>query len=147
MPKPRLRRRLPKMPIAEVNVLPYIDVMLVLLVIFMVTAPILTQGVDVELPEVTSEPIEAQPEQEPLVVSLNAQGEYFIELGADSDQALPLDEVIEQVARFKRQNPDIPVLVRGDRRVPYGDVVILMSRLQGAGVTQVGLISRPPEQP
>lgn len=147
MPKPRLRRRLPKMPIAEVNVLPYIDVMLVLLVIFMVTAPILTQGVDVELPEVTSEPIETQPEQEPLVVSLNAQGEYFIELGADSDQALPLDEVIEQVARFKRQNPDIPVLVRGDRRVPYGDVVILMSRLQGAGVTQVGLISRPPEQP
>lgn len=147
MPKPRLRRRLPKMPIAEVNVLPYIDVMLVLLVIFMVTAPILTQGVDVELPEVTSEPIETQPEQEPLVVSLNAQGEYFIEIGADSDQALPLDEVIEQVARFKRQNPDIPVLVRGDRRVPYGDVVILMSRLQGAGVTQVGLISRPPEQP
>ncbi|MFK7161447.1 protein TolR [Marinospirillum sp. MEB164] len=147
MPKPRLRRRLPKMPIAEVNVLPYIDVMLVLLVIFMVTAPILTQGVDVELPEVTSEPIETQPEQEPLVVSLNAQGEYFIELGADSDQALPLDQVIEQVARFKRQNPDIPVLVRGDRRVPYGEVVILMSRLQGAGVTQVGLISRPPEQP
>lgn len=147
MPKPRLRRRLPKMPIAEVNVLPYIDVMLVLLVIFMVTAPMLTQGVDVELPEVASEPIDVQEQNEPLVVSLNAAGEYFIEVGQDSDQALPLDEVIELVARFKQENPALPVLVRGDRRVPYGEVVVLMSRLQGAGVTQVGLISRPPESP
>lgn len=142
----RLRRRPPKPPISEVNVLPYIDVMLVLLVIFMVTAPILTQGVDVELPEVTSEPIQTDEDNEPLVVSLDADGRYYLEMGADSDEPLDLEEAIEQVARFKRQNPDIPVLVRGDRRVAYGDVVILMSRLQNAGVTQVGLISQPPEE-
>ncbi|SFB90083.1 Cell division and transport-associated protein TolR (TC 2.C.1.2.1) [Marinospirillum celere] len=145
MRKQRLRRSPPKPPISEVNVLPYIDVMLVLLVIFMVTAPILTQGVDVELPEVTSEPIQTDEQNEPLVVALDAEGNYYLERGADSDDALTLEELIDQVARFKRQNPDLPVLVRGDRRVAYGEVVILMSRLQGAGVTQVGLISKPPE--
>lgn len=145
MPKQRFRRSHPKPPISEVNVLPYIDVMLVLLVIFMVTAPILTQGVDVELPEVTSEPIKSEPDREPLVVSLDAGGRYYLELGADSDEPLDLDTVITRVAQLKRQNPDLPVLVRGDRRVAYGEVVVLMSALQGAGVTQVGLISRPPE--
>lgn len=145
MRKQRLRRSPPKPPISEVNVLPYIDVMLVLLVIFMVTAPILTQGVDVELPEVTSEPIQTDEQNEPLVVALDAEGNYYLERGEDSDEALTLEEAIEQVARFKRQNPDLPVLVRGDRRVAYGEVVILMSRLQSAGVTQVGLISKPPE--
>ncbi len=147
MSRQRLRRTPPRPPIAEVNVLPFIDVMLVLLVIFMVTAPILTQGVDVELPQVTSEPIPVDEQNEPLVVAINAQGQYFLEMGRDSDEALTLDQVIEQVARIKRQNPALPVLVRGDRRVAYGEVVILMSRLQGAGVTQVGLISRPPENP
>lgn len=141
----RLRRSPPKPPISEVNVLPYIDVMLVLLVIFMVTAPMLTQGVDVELPEVTSEPIQTDEQNEPLVVALDADGHYYLEMGSDSDEALSLEEVIQQVARLKRQNPDLPVLVRGDRRVAYGEVVVLMSRLQGAGVTQVGLISKPPE--
>jgi biopolymer transport protein TolR len=141
----RLRRRPPKPPISEVNVLPYIDVMLVLLVIFMVTAPILTQGVDVELPEVTSEPIQSEDDNEPLVVSLDADGHYYLEMGADSDEALTLEQVIQQVARLKRQNPELPVLLRGDRRVAYGEVVVLMSRLQSAGVTQVGLISQPPE--
>ncbi|SFX49393.1 protein TolR [Marinospirillum alkaliphilum] len=145
MPKQRFRRSHPKPPISEVNVLPYIDVMLVLLVIFMVTAPILTQGVDVELPEVTSEPIKVEQDREPLVVSLDADGRYYMELGADSREPLDLDTVITRVAQLKRQNPDLPVLVRGDRRVAYGEVVVLMSALQGAGVTQVGLISRPPE--
>ncbi|WP_114418304.1 protein TolR [Marinospirillum perlucidum] len=141
----RLRRRPPKPPISEVNVLPYIDVMLVLLVIFMVTAPILTQGVDVELPQVTSEPIQTEEDREPLVVSLDVQGRYYLEMGANSDEPLSLEAVIEQVARIKRQNPELPVLLRGDRRVAYGEVVILMSQLQAAGVTQVGLISQPPE--
>lgn len=145
MPKPRFRRSTPKLPISEVNVLPYIDVMLVLLVIFMITAPILTQGVDVELPEVTSEPIKNDAEHEPLVVSLDAAGRYYLEMGADSDEPLELTAVINQVAALKRQNPQLPVLVRGDRRVSYGEVVILMSALQGAGVTQVGLISKPIE--
>lgn len=145
MPKPRFRRSPAKLPISEVNVLPYIDVMLVLLVIFMITAPILTQGVDVELPQVTSEPINNDADQEPLVVSLDAAGKYYLELGKDSNEPLALAAVIKQVAALKRQNPELPVLVRGDRRVSYGEVVILMSELQGAGVTQVGLISTPLE--
>lgn len=145
MPKQRFRRGHRKPPIAEVNVLPYIDVMLVLLVIFMVTAPVLTQGVNVDLPEVTSEPVKTDQDLEPLVVSVDADGRYYLELGADSKEPLTLTVAIEQVARLKRQNPDLPVLVRGDRRVPYGDIVVLMSELQNAGVTQVGLISRPPE--
>lgn len=145
MRKQRFRRSHRKPPIAEVNVLPYIDVMLVLLVIFMVTAPVLTQGVNVDLPEVTSEPVNTDQDREPLVVSVDADGRYFLELGADSNEPLALTTAIEQVARLKRQNPDLPVLVRGDRRVPYGDIVVLMSELQNAGVTQVGLISRPPE--
>lgn len=147
MPKQRFRRSHPKPPISEVNVLPYIDVMLVLLVIFMITAPILTQGVDVELPQVTSEPIKSDPDKEPLVVSLDAEGRYYLEMGADSKEPMALAAVVEQVARIRRQNPEIPVLVRGDRRVAYGEVVILMSELQNAGITQVGLISRPPENP
>lgn len=145
MPKPRFRRVAAKLPISEVNVLPYIDVMLVLLVIFMITAPMLTQGVEVDLPQVTSEPIEANAEQEPLVISLDAAGRYYLEMGKDSDEPLELAVVIKQVAAYKRQNPELPVLVRGDRRVSYGEVVILMSELQAAGVTQVGLISKPLE--
>jgi len=145
MPKPRFRRSAPRLPISEVNVLPYIDVMLVLLVIFMITAPILTQGVDVELPQVNSEPINNDADQEPLVVSLDASGKYYLEMGADSNEPLALSAIINQVAALKRQNPTLPVLVRGDRRVSYGEVVILMSELQGAGVTQVGLISTPLE--
>lgn len=145
MSKPRFRRRAPKLPISEVNVLPYIDVMLVLLVIFMITAPILTQGVDVELPEVTSEPIKNDADQEPLVISLDAAGRYYLEVGTDSKEPLELSVIINQVAALKRQNPELAVLVRGDRRVSYGEVVILMSELQGAGVTQVGLISKPLE--
>jgi len=94
---------------------------------------------------VTSEPIQSEEDNEPLVVSLDADGHYYLEMGADSDEALTLEQVIQQVARLKRQNPELPVLLRGDRRVAYGEVVVLMSRLQSAGVTQVGLISQPPE--
>ena len=140
----RLRRAgARRRPIAETNVLPFIDVMLVLLVIFMVTAPVLTQGVDVELPQVTSEPVELDANQEPLVVSLDAAGRYYLELGSDSQEPLELTSLIRQVAALKQQNPALPVLVRGDRRVSYGEVVVLMSELQMAGVTQVGLISQP----
>lgn len=145
MAKSRFRRRTPKLPISEVNVLPYIDVMLVLLVIFMITAPVLTQGVDVELPQVTSEPINNDAEHEPAVISLDAQGLYYLEIGADSDEPMELSVIISQVAALKRQNPQLPVLVRGDRRVSYGEVVVLMGELQAAGVTQVGLISKPLE--
>ncbi|NLW04411.1 MAG: protein TolR, partial [Pseudomonadaceae bacterium] len=102
-------------------------------------------GVDVELPQVTSQPINNDAEQEPLVISLDAEGLYYLEMGADSKDPMELSVIIKQVAALKRQNPQLPVLVRGDRRVSYGEVVVLMGELQGAGVTQVGLISKPVE--
>ena len=119
-------------PMADINVVPYIDVMLVLLVIFMVTAPLLMQGVKVELPEADTDPVENQ-DPEPLIVSINDKGELFLNLGADQNQVLSLATVRDRVGVVMRRNPDKPVMVWGDRNVPYGDVVILMSALQDAG--------------
>ena len=137
-----LRRKPGRKPMSEINVVPYIDVMLVLLVIFMVTAPLLTQGVKVELPRAASEPIEAK--EEPLIVSVKADGSLHINLGADTDQALTLSEIRTKVAAVLRRNPDTPVLVWGDVKVPYGSVVTLMSELQGAGAPSVGLVTDVP---
>jgi biopolymer transport protein TolR len=130
-------------PMAEINVVPYIDVMLVLLVIFMVTAPLLMQGVKVELPEADSDPVENQ-DPEPLIVSINDKGELFLNLGADQQQVLSLATVRDRVGAVMRRNPDKPVMVWGDRNVPYGEVVLLMSALQDAGAPSVGLVTEPP---
>jgi biopolymer transport protein TolR len=129
---------------AEINVVPYIDVMLVLLVIFMVTAPLLMQGVKVDLPEADSDPVENQ-DPEPLIVSINNQGELFLNLGADQEQVLSLATVRERVGTVMRRNPDKPVMVWGDRNVPYGEVVVLMSALQDAGAPSIGLVTEPPQ--
>ncbi len=130
-------------PMAEINVVPYIDVMLVLLVIFMVTAPLLMQGVKVDLPEANSDPVENQ-DPEPLIVSINDQGELFLNLGADQKQVLSLATVRDRVGVVMRRNPDKPVMVWGDRNVPYGEVVVLMTALQEAGAPSVGLVTEPP---
>ncbi len=130
-------------PMAEINVVPYIDVMLVLLVIFMVTAPLLMQGVKVELPEANSDPVENQ-DPEPLIVSINDKGELFLNLGADQEQVLSLATVRDRVGVVMRRNPDKPVMVWGDRNVPYGEVVVLMTALQEAGAPSVGLVTEPP---
>ncbi len=130
-------------PMAEINVVPYIDVMLVLLVIFMVTAPLLMQGVKVDLPEANSDPVENQ-DPEPLIVSINDKGELFLNLGADQKQVLSLATVRDRVGAVMRRNPDKPVLVWGDRNVPYGEVVVLMTALQDAGAPSVGLVTEPP---
>ena len=130
-------------PMSEINVVPYIDVMLVLLIIFMVTAPMLMQGVKVELPEAQSDPVENQ-DPEPLIVSVNAKGELFLNLGADQKQVLSLATVRDRVGAVMRRNPEKPVMVWGDRAVPYGDVVVLMSALQEAGVPSVGLVTEAP---
>lgn len=145
MPKQKFRRRPAKLPIAEVNVLPFIDVMLVLLVIFMVTAPMLIQGVEVNLPEVVAAPIDSDPEEEPLVISLKANGRYYLEQGEDSEDPLELTVIINQVQAIKKHNPQLPVYIRGDRQVTYGEIMGLMDKLKGAGVTQVELITTPPE--
>lgn len=131
-------------PMAEINVVPYIDVMLVLLVVFMVTAPMLMQGVQVELPQAPSTPMDDN-DDEPLIVSVKADGTYFLNLGQDQDSAKPLGEITEAVGKVLRQQPQTSVLVWGDQAVPYGVVVSLMSELQVAGAPSVGLVTDPPE--
>ncbi|TDX29007.1 cell division and transport-associated protein TolR [Modicisalibacter xianhensis] len=130
-------------PMGEINVVPFIDVMLVLLVIFMITAPMLTQGVQVDLPQVTSEPIEDIEDREPIIVSVDKEGQYFISLG-DEETPVSLEEISDKIIIILQRRPETPVLVRGDRNVPYGQIVTLMSTLQVAGVPNVGLISEPP---
>jgi biopolymer transport protein TolR len=127
-------------PIAEINVVPYIDVMLVMLVIFMITAPLLKTGVDVELPQASAKPIK-EPPSEPLVLSVNSAGEYFLSVGADPEAALDEQSLMALVAAVIRRDPKKSVLVRGDRSVDYGRVVRAMALLQAAGVPQVGLLT------
>lgn len=138
-----MRRRARFRPMAEINVVPYIDVMLVLLIIFMVTAPMLMQGVDVELPQAKTEPVENQ-DSEPVIVSINAQGELFLNVGGQEDQAITIATVQQRVGAVIRRSPDKPVLVWGDKAVPYGDVVGLMAALQAAGAKGVGLVTEDP---
>ncbi len=133
-------------PMAEINVVPYIDVMLVLLVVFMVTAPLLMQGVKVELPQAPSTPID-QKDDEPLIVSIKKDGSYFLNVGGDGEKEKPLAVIKETVAKVLKQKPNTPVLVWGDHMVPYGKVVQLMSELQNAGAPSVGLVTDPPQNP
>ena len=137
--KTKHKRRL----VAEINVVPYIDVMLVLLIVFMVTAPMLMQGVKVELPQAPSAPLDDQ-EQEPLIVSVKADGSYYLDLGNGKNVQEALPSIVEKVAKILRQQPKTPVLVWGDARVDYGEVVTLMSELQNAGAPSVGLVTEPP---
>ena len=129
--------------LAEINVVPYIDVMLVLLIIFMVTAPLLMQGVRVDLPQAPSAPIDDK-NDEPIIVSIKKDGSYFINLGANQEQSKPIGEIKSTVEKILRQKPQTPVLVWGDTEVPYGKVVMLMTELQNAGAPSVGLVTDPP---
>jgi len=131
-------------PMADINVVPYIDVMLVLLVVFMVTAPLLMQGVKVELPQAPSQPIDNQ-DDEPLIVSIKTDGSYYINLGGEQEQAKPLPDIADMVGKVLRQKPQTPVLVWGDAKVEYGLVVALMTELQNAGAPNVGLVTEPPQ--
>ena len=134
------RQRVRKKPIAEMNVVPYIDVMFVLLVIFMVTAPLLQQGVQVDLPQASAQPI--PPDQgEPLELSVDAQGNYFLNVGGDTKAPVDEDTIVQRVAAVLRHKPQTPVLVRGDRNVDYGTVVRAMVLLQQAGAPNVGLVT------
>ncbi|ERS81428.1 MULTISPECIES: protein TolR [Marinobacter] len=137
---PQQRRK----PMSEINVVPYIDVMLVLLVIFMVTAPMLTQGVKVDLPETTSDPIQQDKDVESITVSVDSNGAYYLEVGDDASEPMALDEVRDQVAKILSQRSNGEVLVRGDEYVDYGVVVRLMAELQAAGATGIGLITDAP---
>jgi len=129
--------------VAEINVVPYIDVMLVLLVIFMATAPLLMQGVEVDLPKADSSPV-SDSDAEPLIVSIDAQARLYLNLGASDDQALSMETVKQRVATVLKRNPEKSVMVWGDAAVPYGEVVVLMSELQEAGAPSVGLVTEAP---
>ncbi len=132
-------------PIAEMNVVPYIDVMLVLMVIFMITAPVLNQGVKVDLPKVATAPLKSSKNKEPLIVSIKKNGEYIIERGRKEDKAANLEFVHKYVKKVLQQQPATEVLVRGDESVAYGKVIKLMAALQAAGVANVGLVTDVPE--
>ena len=129
-------------PLAEINVVPYIDVTLVLLVVFMITAPLLMQGVRVELPEANSTPMETK-ENEPFIISIKADGTFWIdEKGTNKIETLTT--IKSQVSKVLRQSPETPILVWGDGQVAYASVVELMSELQRAGAPSVGLVTQPP---
>ena len=129
----------------DINVVPYIDVMLVLLIIFMITAPLITQGVKIDLPQAASQVIPPS-EQEPVVVSVDADGKYYIDIGENPDLEINAETLIERVAKMVKLKPETEFLVRGDENVSYGSVVSLMTLLQEAGVPSVGLVTEPPEQ-
>ena len=139
------RQRVRKRPMAEINVVPYIDVMLVMLVIFMITAPLLTQGVKVDLPEAAAQPIE-ESDKEPLVVSVDADGNLYLNVGETPDDPVDAESLVQTVAAVLRRQAKKSVLVRGDHAVDYGAVVSAMVLLQQAGVPNVGLVTEPPEQ-
>jgi len=129
--------------VAEINVVPYIDVMLVLLIIFMVTAPMLMQGVKVDLPDAAAEPVKNQ-DSEPLIVSVDAAGALYLNLGGNEKQALDLATIRQRVTAVLRRDPDKPVLIWGDQSVSYGAVVTVMTALQEAGAGSVGLVTEEP---
>lgn len=134
-------------PMAEINVVPYIDVMLVLLVIFMVTAPMFNQGVQVDLPEAPSEPIKDFMEQdEPFIVSVDQLGKIYVNKSSNPERALTLDEFKQLVPGMLAQESSQQAYVKGDQNVMYGRVVKVMVALQNAGVPSVGLISQPEQQ-
>ncbi|MGA0840306.1 MAG: protein TolR [Pseudomonadales bacterium] len=134
-------------PMNQINVVPYIDVMLVLLVIFMATAPLLTQGVVVDLPDASSEPV-PEDQDDPLVISVRADGAIFVNLGMGSDEAegsrVTPESLGDQASKIIGARPEVPVYVRADHALEYGAVVRVMTVLQEAGAKSVGLITEPP---
>ena len=130
----------------EINVVPYIDVMLVLLIIFMITAPLLTQGVKVDLPKAAAEPLEAQRLQ-PLVLSVDRAGRWYLNVGGNPQTALDENTVATRAAALLRREPETQVLLKADNAVAYGRVVQAMVVLQHAGARKIGFITEPPPAP
>ena len=131
---------------AEINVVPYIDVMLVLLIFFMVTAPMLSQGVEVELPDAAAEPLEQdQQNSEPLILSVDAAGSYYLNVGDDEESPREPAQVFRLAQTVLTKKPNVPVLVKADENVPYGRVISGMVLLQQAGAKKVGFLTDPAE--
>ncbi len=128
--------------ISDINVVPYIDVMLVLLVIFMISAPLMVQGIQVNLPEATSEALPVK-NNEPLIVSIKEDGTLFLEAESTENNALNLEDLNKAVAKIFEANPGLQVVIRGDGQVKYERVMSVMAELQTAGAQDIGLISQP----
>ena len=140
-----MRKVYRRKPMSEINVVPYIDVMLVLLVIFMVTAPLMTQGIKVDLPEATSEPVSIKDEFETLIVSVRRDGSIYINVGQES-LSTTLGAVAEDAKKIFDANPNIKVLIEGDKILPYGKIVEVMEELRQSGASGVSLITQPPQE-
>jgi biopolymer transport protein TolR len=130
----------------EINVVPYIDVMLVLLIIFMVTAPLLSQGVEVELPDAGAEPLDQDmQETEPLILSIDAAGSFYLNVGEDEELPREPAQIVKLAETVLSKKPNLPVLVKGDERVAYGKIISGMVLLQRAGAQKVGFLTDPAE--
>ena len=132
--------------VSEINVVPYIDVMLVLLIIFMVTAPLLKQGVDIDLPNAPANPLDVE-SPEPIVISVDEEGQMFLSIAANPDASIDAVSLVEQVKSALLNEPKRPVMVRGDANGPYQNVVSTLVLLQQAEVGSVGLVTDPEEKP
>ncbi len=133
-------RRKRRKPVSDINVVPYIDVMLVLLIIFMVTAPLMNLGVELDLPQANANPLETP--EDPLIVSVDRDGAFFLTIAGERE-SIDLEGLTSKVGAFVRNNPKVPVLVGGDRSVDYGTVYQAMVALQAAGAPRVGLMADP----
>lgn len=129
---------------SDINVVPYIDVMLVLLIIFMITAPIIQQGVEISLPQAEANPIDSD-QDEPVVVSINKKGDFFLDIGDHPSKPIDAQLLVNRVVAVRQLKPNIPVLVRGDRGVLYGRVIDAMVLLQTAGIEKIGLMTETPD--
>ena len=139
-----MRRQRKHKAVSEINVVPYIDVMLVLLIIFMITAPLLQQGVEIDLPQANANPIPDN-QREPLVLTVSKTGEFYLNVGDDIKKPVDDEVLVHRVSAILKYQPDTPVLVRGDTDVDYGRVTSAMVLLQTAGVEKVGLMTEQPD--
>ncbi|WP_459992269.1 protein TolR [Methylosoma difficile] len=141
------RRHGRRKPMAEINVVPYIDVTLVLLIIFMITTPMLQTGVDVDLPEAQSKTVESEGDgsNPPIIVSIKADGQYFLKIDNGEDESVQVDAINPRVVEVLAQKPKTQVLINADKTVDYGTVVTVMAALKNAGVPTVGLMTKPEE--
>mgnify|MGYP001223260266 FL=1 len=130
--------------ISDINVVPYIDVMLVLLVIFMIAAPLMVQGISINLPEVSSDALPVE-KSEPLIISIRSEGSFFLEIDATRNKSLNLEEISQEIAKILKADKDMQVVIRGDGEVKYESVMLLMSQLQQLGSKNIGLITKPPK--
>jgi len=135
-------------PMAEINVVPYIDVTLVLLIIFMITTPMLQTGVDVDLPQAQSKTVESDSEgaNPPIVISIKSEGQYYIKSDNQTDVPILPEDINARVAEILSNKPKTQVLINADKAVNYGIVVTVMAALKNAGVPTVGLMTKPEDK-